>query len=124
MFSGDWKKEGGREKEREREREGRNGEKETERNGEREWRERKSNALPKQTIHVEECTINYCTFFLFILAYLLQYEVELCFCLIHLVSLEQTKVSSTKKMVGVVHDDLVSSGVEKCSLDGIEREGE
>ena len=64
------------------------------------------------------------TFFLSILEYLLQYEVELSFRLVHLVSLEQTKVSSTEKMVRVVHDDLVGSGVEKRSLDGIERERE
>ena len=64
------------------------------------------------------------TFFLSIFKYLLQYEVELCFCLVHLVSLEQTKVSSTEKMVRVVHDDLIGSGVEKRSLDGIKRERE
>ena len=53
-----------------------------------------------------------------IMEHLLQYEVELRFSLVHLVSLKKTEVSSTKKMVGVVHNDLVSCGVEKCCPGG------
>ena len=58
------------------------------------------------------------------MGYLLQNKVELSFSLVHLVSLKETEVSSTKEMVGVVHDDLVSSGIEKCCLGERERERE
>ena len=51
---------------------------------------------------------------------LLQDKVELCFCLVHLVSFKKTEVSSPEEMVRVVHDDLVSCCVEKCRLRKIE----
>ena len=44
--------------------------------------------------------------------------------MIHLVSFEETKVSSAKKMVGIIHDYLVSCGVEKRGLRERERKRE
>ena len=53
--------------------------------------------------------------------YLLENKVELRLCLLHLVSLQETQVGSPKKMLGVIHYNLVGSGVEQSSL---HKEGE
>jgi len=49
-------------------------------------------------------------------SYLLQDEVELGLCLVYLVSLQQTEVSSAQQMARVVHDDLVCRGVQERGL--------
>ena len=46
-------------------------------------------------------------------------KVELSLSLLHLTTFQETEVSSPQQMIGIVHDDLVSCGVEpteiKCS---------
>lgn len=55
--------------------------------------------------------------------YLLEDKVELCLCLLHLVSLQQTQISPPEKMLGVVHDNLVSSRIEQGGLERVREEG-
>ena len=50
------------------------------------------------------------------LPYLLEDKVELSLSLVHLVTFQETEVSSPQQMIGIVHDDLVSCGVEECGL--------
>ena len=50
------------------------------------------------------------------LPYLLEDKVELSLSLVHLVTFQETEVSSPQQMIGVVHDDLVSCGVEECGI--------
>lgn len=47
---------------------------------------------------------------------LVQDKVELCISLVHLVSLEQTKVGTAQEMVLVVHNNAVSGGVQQRGL--------
>lgn len=48
--------------------------------------------------------------------YLLQDKVELSLGLVHLVAFQEAEVSSPQQMVWVVHDNLVSCGVEEGGL--------